>query len=87
MSMNGKKGAHELQQEISRAEQDGLEGKGSERSTYDPRFRCAALISNRKSITFQAPGFRHADPGLSENNPASTQDEAKWLHRQTHVYL
>jgi len=36
------------------------------------RFHYATLISNMNFTKVEAPGYRHADPGLSECNPTST---------------
>jgi len=71
--MKSTKGAHELQQGISRTEKDELKEKGFERSATNlPCYRYAILISNRKFTMVQALGSGHAGSGLSESNPMST---------------
>ena len=35
----------------------------------------------------QTPGSGHEDPGLSESNPASTYDKAKWRAYQAVTYV
>ena len=62
--INSRKIAHELQQGISRAEQEELKER-----TLDGRLMIhaiAATLINRKSTTVQAPRFGHKGLGLSE---------------------
>ena len=64
--MNSTKGGSESQQEISRAEQGGLEGWGSGRSAGDPCFCCATLINNWENLQLQTPKPGHEDLEESE---------------------
>jgi len=63
---------------ISRADQGGLEERGSGQATANSHFRYATLIRYNKAATVQTAGSRYEDSGLSESNPASTYDKASW---------